>query len=54
MNLLEIPMLRFAKEIGKFPLANRLEGIETDIKYARAINGVKRTYKGSRKRTFKK
>jgi hypothetical protein len=36
-------LLKFAKEMKKFPTPNPLEGIEIDIKYARAINGIKRT-----------
>lgn len=36
-------LLKFARELGKFPPENLLEGIEIDIKYARAINGIKRT-----------
>ena len=36
-------LLKFAVELGKFKSENLLEGIEVDIKYARAINGVKRT-----------
>ncbi|MFN4226535.1 MAG: hypothetical protein ACK4F0_00115 [Candidatus Ratteibacteria bacterium] len=36
-------LLKFAKELKKFPPKNLLEGIEIDIKYARAINGIKRT-----------
>ncbi|MEO0087729.1 MAG: hypothetical protein ABIK90_06620 [candidate division WOR-3 bacterium] len=35
--------LKLAKEVGRFPSENLLEGIEIDIKYAKAINGVKRT-----------
>lgn len=31
-----------AKEVGRIPSENLLEGIEIDIKYARAINGIKR------------
>lgn len=34
--------LEFAKGLGKFPTENLLEGIEIDIKYAGAINGIKR------------
>ncbi|MFN4220150.1 MAG: hypothetical protein ACK4GJ_04430 [bacterium] len=36
-------LLKFAKEIKKFPPQNLLEGIEIDIKYAKIINGIKRT-----------
>ncbi len=36
-------LLKLAKELKKFPSENLLEGIETDIKYAKAINGIKRT-----------
>ncbi len=36
-------LLKFAKEIKKFTSQNLLEGIEIDIKYARTINGIKRT-----------
>lgn len=35
--------LKLAREVGRFPSENLLEGIEIDIKYAKAINGVKRT-----------
>jgi hypothetical protein len=38
-------LYKFAKEIGKFPTKDILKGIEIDIKYARAINGIKRTNK---------
>jgi len=34
-------LYKFAKEIGKFPTKDILKGIEIDIKYARAINGIK-------------
>jgi hypothetical protein len=34
-------LYKFAKEIGKFPTNDILKGIEIDIKYARAINGIK-------------
>ncbi len=36
-------LLEFAKEMKKIPPPSPLEGIEIDIKYARAINGIKRT-----------
>lgn len=36
--------LKLAKEIGRFPGENLLEGIEIDIKYAKAINGIKETH----------
>ena len=36
-------MLEFAKEMKKIPPLNPLEGIELDIKYAGAINGIKGT-----------
>jgi hypothetical protein len=36
-------LLNLALKLGKFKNENLLEGIEYDIKYARAINGVKRT-----------
>ncbi|MEO0104476.1 MAG: hypothetical protein ABIK77_04710 [candidate division WOR-3 bacterium] len=35
--------LKLAREVGRFPSENLLEGIEIDIKYAKAINGIKRT-----------
>ncbi|MEO0113837.1 MAG: hypothetical protein ABIK80_07780 [candidate division WOR-3 bacterium] len=35
--------LKLAREVGRFPAENLLEGIEIDIKYAKAINGIKRT-----------
>lgn len=38
-------LYKFAKEIGKFPTKDILKGIEIDIKYAKAINGIKRTNK---------
>jgi hypothetical protein len=34
-------LYKFAKEIVKFPTNDILKGIEIDIKYARAINGIK-------------
>lgn len=36
-------MLEFAKELGKIPLQELLDGIEIDIKYARTINEIKGT-----------
>ncbi len=36
-------MLEFAKEMKKIPPPDPFEGIEIDIKYAGAINGIKRT-----------
>lgn len=36
-------LLKYAKKIGKFPSKNLLEGIEYDIKYARIINGFKKS-----------
>ncbi|MFN4220567.1 MAG: hypothetical protein ACK4GJ_06610 [bacterium] len=36
-------LLKFAKEIKKFPPQNLFRGIEIDIKYAKTINGIKRT-----------
>lgn len=33
--------LAYAKLLGKFPPQNPLEGIETDIRIARVINGLK-------------
>jgi len=36
-------LLKFAREMKKIPLPNSLEGIEIDIKYAGAINGIKGT-----------
>jgi len=43
-------LLKFAREMGKIPPEDLLEGIENDIKYAEAINGIKRIYKNSGKR----
>jgi len=37
-------LLNLAREINKLPSENLLEGIEIDIKYAKAINGVKGTH----------
>ncbi|MEO0276252.1 MAG: hypothetical protein ABIM60_05705 [candidate division WOR-3 bacterium] len=37
-------LLNLAKEINKLPSENLLEGIEIDIKYAKAINGIKGTH----------
>ncbi|OLD59709.1 MAG: hypothetical protein AUI33_16215 [Ignavibacteria bacterium 13_1_40CM_2_61_4] len=34
-------LLRQARRMGKFPPRNKLEGIEIDIRYAKAINGVR-------------
>ncbi len=34
-------LLRYARGLGKFPPKNRLEDIEIDIRYARAINSVR-------------
>lgn len=42
-------MLTFAKEMGKMPPSDPLEGIDVDIKYARAINGIKSSSQKSRK-----
>lgn len=36
-------MLKFAREIKRIPTSDLLEGIGIDIKYAKAINGIKRT-----------
>ncbi|MCX8095307.1 MAG: hypothetical protein N3D74_03890 [Caldisericia bacterium] len=33
-------LYRFSKKLGKFKVS--LEGIEKDIKYARAINGIRK------------
>ena len=41
-------LLQFAKEMGKIPPEDPLEGIEKDIKLARAINGVKESVKKTR------
>jgi hypothetical protein len=35
-------LLEFAIAQGKFPPKDPLEGIEVDVEYARAINGVRR------------
>lgn len=37
-------LLNLVKEINKLPSENLLEGIEIDIKYAKAINGIKGTH----------
>lgn len=37
-------LFKLAKELNKFPSENLLEGIEIDIKYAKAINGIKGTH----------
>lgn len=37
-------LLNLAKEINKLPSENLLEGIEIDIKYAKAINEIKGTH----------
>jgi len=34
-------LLQHARKMGKFPPKNRLEDIELDIRYARAINSVR-------------
>lgn len=34
-------LLRYAKKLGKFPPKNLLEGIEVDIRFAKAINSVR-------------
>lgn len=34
-------LLRYAMKMGTFPPKNRLEGIEVDIRYAKAINSVR-------------
>lgn len=36
-------LLEFAKSIGKFNYKNFLSDIEIDLKYAKVINGIKRT-----------
>jgi ribosomal 50S subunit-associated protein YjgA (DUF615 family) len=43
-------MYREAVELGVFPLKNLLEGIEIDIKIAKAINSVQKINKKNRKR----
>ncbi|MEO0244453.1 MAG: hypothetical protein ABIL92_06910 [candidate division WOR-3 bacterium] len=37
-------LLNLAREINKLPSENLLEGIEIDIKYAKAINEIKGTH----------
>jgi hypothetical protein len=34
-------MLEYAKKLKKFPPKNRLDGIDVDIRFAKAINNVR-------------